>query len=297
MSMVTCCGASWWRIAWVLGALFSVPVVWPAVASVTRSEPLNGVTTEAFEAVGQLSHGGTTCSAVAVLDGQHVLTARHCVTTGGAVLGGVREPSAFTFEANGVTYQGVEVFADFGGDLALIRLDGVVSNAFDLWDSQTHGSESGLTFQGIGFGGTDADGDGQWGPGGEGVKRTFINTVDSIINGTIPGQGQVLRYDFDLSTSTNTGDLEGLHGPGDSGGAALIHDPFNSNALLLAGLMSSAGDPVNGATGSLVQVSNYHDAIISTVPEPTTALLLALAGIICSKHRRTPGRAACCEKC
>jgi hypothetical protein len=40
--------------------------------------------------------------------------------------------------------------------------------------------------------------------------------------------------------------------------------------------MSSAGDPVNGATGSLVRVSTYRDDILALVPEPATALLLGL---------------------
>ena len=282
---------------WVVVRLITITVLLVAVpinASITRSEPRDGVGTDAFNAVGTLTHtdtpGSIACSAVAVLDGRHILTTRHCVTASGVIVGETRDASGFRFEAAGVTYRGVEVFADFGGDLALIRLDGVAPDAFGLWDIETQGSEQGLDFQGVGFGVTDSDGDGQWGPGGDGVKRVFTNRVDEIADGTIAGQGPVLRYDFDLtpgsSGDSGVGELEGIHGPGDSGGGAFIVEPLDGNTLLLAGLMSSAGDPVNGATGSLIQVSNYREAITAAVPEPSAALMLAVGSILAFKRRR-----------
>lgn len=245
-------------------------------ASVTRAEPQNGVLTSDFSGVGLFGRSGSSsiCSAVAILDGRHILTTRHCVTTTGVIAGPTHDPSAFWFQAEGVTYQGEDLFADFDADLALLRLDGVVPGAFDLWGPED-GSEIGRIFTGVGFGATDADGNGQWGPGGQGVKRLFENTIDAITVGSISGQGSVLRYDFDLFSGDPVGELEGLHGPGDSGAGAFLYDPL-SDDWLLAGIMSSAGAPVNGATGSIVQIAAHREAIFTAIPEPSTALLLGL---------------------
>jgi len=246
----------------------------PALANINKADPANGNPTTEFPGVGRFGDaGGFTTSATTIFDGRHILVARHSVTVDGSITGDLRPASAFRFEAYGTTYQGQQMYANFGADLAVIRIDGIVPTGYQLWSPQS-GSEIGLTFQAVGFGYADTDADGYWGPGGLGTKRLFANRVDAVAQGGLPGQGTVLKYDFDLLSGDPVGDLEGIAGPGDSGGGAFI--PIGSE-WLLAGLISSSGDPVDQARGSLVRIADYREAISNVVPEPTSILLLASA--------------------
>lgn len=247
----------------------------PALANVNKADPANGTPTMEMPGVGRFGDAaGYTTTATAILDGWHVLVARHTVTTDGSITGAVRPAESFRFEAEGTTYQAREVFADFGADLAVVRLNAAVPTAYPLWTA-SHGNEVGRTFQAVGFGYADTDADGRWGPGGLGTKRIFANRVDEVATGSLSGQGAVLRYDFDLSSGDPVSDLEGLAGPGDSGGGAFIHD---GTQWRLAGLISSSGDPVDQAAGSLVRIADYQQDIAAVVPEPASLLLLASAG-------------------
>lgn len=272
---------------WLTALLFGL-IVLPCSASVTRGNPFQGQFTSDFPGVGLFGHIGLgsspACSAVAIGDGSHVLTTRHCVTLSGGISGATRPAGDFWFQAGGGVFRGVEVFADFDADLALVQLDSVVPDAYDLWTPDLP-TELGQTFRGVGLGANDPNGNGVWGPGGEGVKREFANTFDAISPGSIAGQGEVLRYDFDLLSAGHIGDLEGLHGPGDSGGGAFLADPSGGESWLLAGVMSSSTQPVEGGTGSLVRVAAYHGQIIALIPEPTTALLLSVPVLVLARRR------------
>jgi hypothetical protein len=254
-----------------------------ALGNVNKADRANGTPTTEMPGVGRFGNAaGYTTTATAILDGWHLLVARHTVTVDGSVTGVVRPAHAFRFEAGGVTYQGQQVFADFAGDLAVVRLDGAVPVAYTLWSS-SHGSEVGQTFRAVGFGYADTDSDGRWGPGGQGTKRLFANRIDEVATGGLLGQGTVLRYDFDLYTGDPVGDLEGLAGPGDSGGGAFIHD---GTQWRLAGLISSSGDPVDQARGSLVRIADYEQDIAAVVSQPAATSLLALAGLPLLRKRR-----------
>lgn len=271
------------------GLCLSPPV---SSASVLRLDPRDGLAASPPSgAVGELSHsGGDGCTAVAILGGAHALTTRHCVTEEGAIDGPTVEPGSLRFEAGGGLLRGVALFADFDADLALVRLDGRAPETFDLWDP-AFGSEVGAVFVALGFGATDPDGDGRWGPAGRGVQRTFSNVFDEARAGGLAGQGEVLRYDYDLTGDTPVGEFEGLHGPGDSGAAALVEV---GGERFLAGIASSSGDPVNGASGSFVRLGEYRDeilAIVVTVPEPTSWLLVLVAAAghpLCRASRSSP---------
>jgi hypothetical protein len=254
-------------------------------ASVTRGSPLNGSTSTDYPSVGLFGDvSGFYGSATAVHDGHWVLTARHCVTTNLSITGSLKAPSQLRFRAGSTTYVATEVCASFGADIAIVRLASPVPVYSDLW-SVALGDEIGMTFTAVGYGGTDSNGDGAWGPGGFGTKRMFQNKVDAIQTGPLLGQGTVLRYDFDKSAGDDVGDYEGLAGPGDSGGAVFL--PW-SDSFRLAGIISSSGSPIQGATGSNVRIADYYTQIMAIVPEPGSALsiLVALVGLTSRRGRQ-----------
>jgi hypothetical protein len=255
-----------------------------ATASITIADPLNGTPTTSFSGVGRFGDVGRFYgSASAFNGGRHILTARHLVTTDGTIGGGLKSPSSLRFQLDdSIAVAGSNVFASFDADLAIVELATQVNASFNLWLGAS-GDEVGATFTAVGFGGTDSDGDGLWGPSGFGSKRLFENKVNAIQSGTIVGQGQILRYDFDKTSGDPVGPLEGIHGPGDSGGGAFL---FDGTQYMLAGVMSSSGNPISGATGSIVQVSAYLDTIITTVPEPSCLLVIGMVTIGIARRRR-----------
>ncbi len=253
-----------------------------AYANVNKADPANGTTTLQFPAVGQFGDSARlNSSGTAILGGRHILVARHQVTVDGSIAGAIRPADEFRFKVDAVTYKGEAIYADFGADLAIVRLDGIAPYSAPLW-STAQGTELGQTFQAVGYGYVDDNADGHWGPGGLGTKRLFANTVDEIREGTLPDQGTVLRYDFDLITGEPVGELEGIAGPGDSGGGAFLYD---GSQWRLTGLISSSGDPVDQAKGSLIRIADYQQTIALQVPEPTSMVFIGVvAGLLIPKR-------------
>ena len=258
-------------------------------AGAQGSVTLNGVVGSAdFLAVGQF---GTTSSstingsATAVFDGWYVLTARHLVTSDLTITGSVRPAAELRFRLNGTDYGCSSVLADFGADIALVKLNQTCGVSVSLY-SAAAGSEAGQIFWAAGFGQTDTTGDGTWDAGTGGIRRSFRNTVDSITNGTLSGQGTVLRYDFDKTTGSPVGQDEGIHGPGDSGGGVFLWD---DGEYRLAGVLSSGGSPVDQATASVTSLSPHAGAITAAVPEPTCLAVPMVAGML-SLRRRAKAR-------
>ena len=103
-------------------------------------------------------------------DGNYVLTARHLVTTGGGITGSLRPASELQFRLDGLNYSAVAVYAEFGADVALVKLSAPCLTYVELYTGAS-GSESSQVFTAIGFGQNDSDGDGRWGPDGLGVRR------------------------------------------------------------------------------------------------------------------------------
>ncbi len=112
----------------------------------------------------------------------------------------------------------------------------------------------------------------------------WTNRIDSVQTGALPGQGQVLRYDFNLATGEAVGNDEGLAGPGDSGGGLFLWD---GQRYLLAGILSSSGSPVDGASASAARLAPLAATVAAAVPEPAgLTLLLTFPALLLRQRRR-----------
>ena len=180
------------------------------------------------------------------------------------------------------SYTATAIRADFSADLALVTLSTPTPSAAQLW-TPANGSEVGQLFQAAGFGAIDANSDGLWDSLGDNQRRQFANRIDSIQTGSIPGQGQVLRYDFNLTTGQPVGDDEGLPGPGDSGGGLFLWD---GQRYLLAGILSSSGSPVDAATASATRLTPFAATLSAAIPEPTALTLLLTLPTLLLRPRR-----------
>jgi hypothetical protein len=260
----------------------------PASASTTKTSP-GGVATNAYAGVGEFGdNNGYYGTAASILGGQYVLTARHCVTTDGSITGTLKDATTLRFLDGGVTYTGTAVFANFGADIAVVRINQVDPNSYGLW-SAADGNEVGKSFVGVGFGETDANNNGLWDDNDYGTKHYYENIFDSSQVGPLAGQGTVLKIDYDKTTGVAVNNNEGLFGPGDSGGPGFLS---NGSTLLIAGVHSSSGDPEDQSTGSLVQISAYRTQILQAVPEPSTALMCVTAAVALTAVGRRRARAA-----
>jgi hypothetical protein len=159
----------------------------------------------------------------------------------------------------GIEYQVLRSVIYPGGgegrdDLALIQLARNVENVVPvaLYESQDEGAgDRMVTFAGRGFAG-----DGQTGPViRDGRLRAATNRIDSV-------KQRWLVFCFDAPPGGT--DLEGISGPGDSGGPAFI--TMNGQAFL-AGVSSgqdsraTGKEGVYGVTEYYVRVSSYYDWI------------------------------------
>ncbi len=148
-------------------------------------------------------------------------------------------------------------------DLALIRLSAPVTGVepVGIYDGN---NEAGMSVVFVGHGGT---GTGLTGPAAEdGVMRAATNVVDRV-------DDHWLYFDFDAPATAT--DLEGISGPGDSGGPALVRQG-DSGRWLLAGVSvwgrpGANGRGTYGAQEGYTRVSRYAAWIASVVTRPTSA--------------------------
>ncbi|SEB48708.1 Trypsin [Tenacibaculum sp. MAR_2009_124] len=130
-------------------------------------------------------------------------------------------------------------------DIALIRIKGNITNIpfAKLYDKQ-NGKGKEITIVGSGDFGTGLTGPQNW----DKITRAATNRIDEI-------DGQWIIFNFDNPESENTTELEGVSGPGDSGGPAFIDV---DNVRYIVGVSSNQQD--NGKEG-VYGVTEYYARI------------------------------------
>jgi hypothetical protein len=195
-----------------------------------------------------------------LIDPRWVLTAAHVATEVG------REGLA---EIQGKIYRIERIVrhpdwhgnADVKADIALLLLTEPVSGVIPA-HLYAGSDEQGMTVTFVGRGGT---GTGLTGPVREdGRMRAATNRVERA-------EGSVLRFRFDEPGDPDVTDLEGISGPGDSGGPAYVE---RDGTLYVVGVSSAQNArPAGGAQGHYkvlelyVRVSHYVDWIRNTIEE------------------------------
>jgi Trypsin/PEP-CTERM motif len=237
----------------------------------------------AYAAVGIfVGNGGITgCGTLIAPD--WVLTAAHLVNIA----------NSGTFTINGTSYSSNALFTDpawtgnvFGGnDFGLVHLSSPVSSVAPV-KLYTGSAEFGqiATYVGYGYTGTGLTG---W-QTLDGQKRAFQNVID----GDFGNPAALLGSDFDnpnAAADNVWGDaaplpLEGCVAPGDSGGGMFM---TVDSQTYLAGVISFVAKKGTGTPNSVYdnlsgagRVSDAIPWITSVVPEPSTTMLSAGAGLI-----------------
>jgi secreted trypsin-like serine protease len=255
------------------------------------------------------------CSGALVGNGQHVLTAAHCLTGSSAALQAIGATVSFPQASGAPSRSAAQFFvhpswtgdiAD-GGDLAILVLSQPAPGQVTRYDILRDHSITGgftATLAGFGVSGTGTNG---YAAGSYpfGTLRSGLNRFDTVWdlaghpfafdfdNGTVAQDaiGQLTAGPGGYATSpfrdTGVGAMEVMVGPGDSGGPSFL-------GALLAGIHSfgaTAGPPidlgdtfVNGQFGELggdTRVAFYADWVdgVVAVPEPSTYAMM-LAGVL-----------------
>lgn len=131
-----------------------------------------------------------------------------------------------------------------------------------------------------------------------GFKTTATQTLrwgENQINATSQtlsyGLGDVRTFNTVFNSAAKTHEAQAV--AGDSGGAALV---FDGVSWKLGGMMAAVSTFDNQPGGSqtavpgnvthIADLSFYYDGIMAVIPEPSSAILLALAGVTLSLRRQ-----------
>jgi secreted trypsin-like serine protease len=193
-----------------------------------------------------------------LIDSRWVLTAAHVATEIGP-RGLVKIRGEIHHIERVVRHPDWHSNADVKADIALFRLAEPVTGVVPA-RLYTGSDEQGMAVTFVGRGGT---GTGLTGPVREdGRTRAATNRVERA-------EGAVLRFRFDEPGDPDITDLEGISGPGDSGGPAYIE---RGGTLYVIGVSSAQNArPAGGARGHYkvlefyVRVSHYADWIRDTI--------------------------------
>ncbi|MDQ3494712.1 MAG: trypsin-like serine protease [Pseudomonadota bacterium] len=190
---------------------------------------------------------------------RHALTAAHCtdVSELQAQLGTGKGGYAVEIAGLQVRIEAVIQYqvsgADPAPDLALLRLERSVTHIQPI-GLLRDGNEVGRVVQIPGWGGT---GTGQTGAGpSDGLFRVAENRVDRAENGR-------LYWTFDDPAQGKALTLEGISGPGDSGGPALVRTPRGWSIAGVSSAQRTMDGPegVYGVEEVFVRVSDFVDWI------------------------------------
>ena len=132
-------------------------------------------------------------------------------------------------------------------DIALIQIKGKITSIplAKLYDKQNEIGKQ-ITIVGRGDFGTGLTGPQNW----DKITRAATNRIDGV-------DGQWIIFNFDNPQSENTTELEGISGPGDSGGPAFID---LDNVRYIVGVSSNQADNDSGKQG-IYGVTEYYARI------------------------------------
>ena len=149
--------------------------------------------------------------------------------------------------------------ADFKVDIALLRLSSPVTTVVPA-QIYSGDDETGAVVSFAGYGG---NGTGLTGPVQEDQKRrAATNRVELA-------QGSILRFRFDAPQDVGVTDLEGISGPGDSGGPAYLE---RENTLYVVGVSSAQDSSPAGRKRGHYHVLEYYARVSYFVDWIRTAL-------------------------
>lgn len=199
-----------------------------------------------------------------LIDTSWVITAGHI---GNDLLRDIKQGYSPTVQCNGATYpidrvivhpkfQSIE--QGLQNDIALVKIRGSVKNVAPATIYGRHDElGKGITLVGMGDRGTGLTGPQKW----DKITRAATNRIDGV-------NEQWIYFSFDPPDSANSTPLEGISGPGDSGGPAFTEI---DGARYLIGISSHQigrdkfGKGRYGVTEYYARVSSYKSWIAKTL--------------------------------